>query len=65
MNITVNAKPHELSAQTLDKALLQLGYTSSAIATAVNGQFIARTARSQTRLTDGDRLEILTPMQGG
>ncbi|AUQ57843.1 sulfur carrier protein ThiS [Phaeobacter inhibens] len=65
MNIIVNAKPHELRAGTLDEALQQLGYAQSAVATAVNGQFVARAARPGIQLADGDRLEILTPMQGG
>lgn len=37
MKITVNAKPHEVRADTLDEALHQLGYAQSAVATAVNG----------------------------
>ncbi|APG46305.1 sulfur carrier protein ThiS [Phaeobacter porticola] len=65
MNITVNAKLHDLPADTLEGALRHLGYANSTVATAVNGQFVARTARSKTVLKDGDRLEILTPMQGG
>ncbi|AFO90632.1 sulfur carrier protein ThiS [Phaeobacter inhibens] len=65
MKITVNAKPHEVRADTLDEALHQLGYAQSAVATAVNGHFVARAARPETQLAEGDRLEILTPMQGG
>ncbi|AHD10323.1 sulfur carrier protein ThiS [Phaeobacter gallaeciensis] len=65
MKITVNAKPHEVRAGTLDEALQQLGYAQSTVATAVNGHFVARHARPETQLAEGDRLEILTPMQGG
>ncbi|MEG9884020.1 MAG: MoaD/ThiS family protein [Hyphomicrobiales bacterium] len=35
------------------------------MATAVNGLFIARDLRASTKLHDGDRLEILAPMQEG
>ena len=65
MHITVNAKPHDISAETLAAALVELGFTSPAIATALNGQFVPVPAREATHLTAGDRLEVLAPMQGG
>lgn len=65
MNITVNAKPHEVSADTLDAALIELGFAGAAIATAVNGAFVSRDSRAATMLRPGDRIEVLSPMQGG
>jgi len=65
MKIIVNAEPHEVTAPTLHDALAELGFTSPAIATALNGSFVPRTARETTRLSEGDRLEVLSPMQGG
>ena len=65
MHIIVNAEPHEISPSTLAEALIQLGYDSPAIATALNGMFVPRDARTTTSVKDGDRLEILAPMQGG
>ncbi len=65
MNITVNAEPHEIEATTLEEALVELGFTIPAVATAVNGGFIPRDKRAATPLRDGDRVEILAPMQGG
>jgi len=65
MQIIVNAKPHEVTSATLTGALSELGFTGSAIATALNGQFIPREARDSATLSDGDRLEVLAPMQGG
>ncbi|WP_306152438.1 sulfur carrier protein ThiS [Roseovarius sp. MMSF_3281] len=65
MQITVNAQTHEISTETLDAALAELGFTSPAIATALNGQFVPASAREATVLTAGDRLEVLAPMQGG
>jgi len=35
------------------------------VATAVNGEFVPATERRAARLADGDRLEVLAPMQGG
>ena len=65
MHIIVNAQPHNVSGETLDQILPELGYSSPAIATAVNGVFIANTARASTLVHEGDRIEILAPMQGG
>ncbi len=65
MNIVVNAEPRRVSAPTLSGVLTELGYTSPAIATALNGVFVPRNRRSDTPLKEGDRLEVLAPMQGG
>lgn len=65
MNIIVNAQPHEVRGQTLADILPELGYESPALATAVNGSFVPRSAREDTALKNGDRIEILAPMQGG
>ncbi|MFD3189954.1 sulfur carrier protein ThiS [Sedimentitalea sp. HM32M-2] len=65
MNILVNSEPHRITCASLGEALAELGFTSPAIATALNGAFVARNARATTRLQDGDRLEVLAPMQGG
>lgn len=65
MKITLNAQHHDVVAATFASVLDELGYSSPAIATALNGTFIARDARATTRINDGDRLEIVAPMQGG
>lgn len=65
MNLIVNAQPCEVASTTLAEALPELGFTSPALATALNGQFIPREARAATALKEGDRLEVLAPMQGG
>ncbi|MBE1282801.1 MAG: sulfur carrier protein ThiS [Rhodobacteraceae bacterium] len=65
MNLIVNAQPREVSSATLALALPELGFTSPAVATALNGTFVPRDARDVTHLKDGDRLEVLAPMQGG
>ena len=65
MQITVNADPRTITGPTLEAALLELGFDSPAIATALNGQFVPKPLRAETRLKDGDRLEVLAPMQGG
>ena len=42
-----------------------LGFGGRKIATAVNGRFVAAAARPKTALADGDRVEVVAPMQGG
>lgn len=65
MNILVNAEPHKITCDSLGEALVELGFAGPAIATALNGAFVARDSRAATRLKEGDRLEVLAPMQGG
>ncbi len=65
MKIVVNAVTHEVTSEILSTALTELGFTSPAMATALNGSFVPREARNTTMLRDGDRVEVLAPMQGG
>lgn len=65
MKILVNATPHDIQSCFLDKALIELGLISPSFATALNGCFVSRAKRHETRLSAGDRIEVLSPMQGG
>lgn len=65
MRIFLNDDAHEVEPGTLAAALEALGYGGRKIATAVNGRFVAAPARPATTLTDGDRVEVVAPMQGG
>ena len=65
MKIFVNGKLCDLSATSLDLALIELGFKSPAIATAINGSFVAAANRSDTTMLENDQLEVLAPMQGG
>lgn len=65
MKIEVNGEMREIAADTLDGALIELNWGAARVATALNGAFVPKTARATTRLHDGDRLEVLAPMQGG
>ncbi|MDD9333585.1 MAG: sulfur carrier protein ThiS, partial [Bartonella sp.] len=42
-----------------------LGYEGNWLATAVNSEVVSLDERSQFVLHEGDRIEILSPMQGG
>ncbi len=65
MQISVNGQMREVRVEPLDLALEELGFPGGAIATAVNGGFVAAGARAAIRLAPGDQLEVLAPMQGG
>ncbi len=65
MRIFVNGDQHDVGPRTLASALEELGYRGKKIATAVNGRFIAAALRSDTPLADGDKVEVVAPMQGG
>jgi sulfur carrier protein len=63
--IFINGEPREIAAATLAEALAALDYEGAVVATALNGEFVARRRRDETALKDGDRIEIVAPRQGG
>lgn len=65
MKILVNGAWRSTGAPDLAAALLELGYAEAVVATALNGEFVPVGSRNDARLAEGDRLEILAPMQGG
>lgn len=64
MKITLNGEPRSIAAPTLEALLSECGF-SGRVATAVNEAFIPAALRTTTRLSEGDRVEVLAPMQGG
>ena len=65
MTLLLNGQPHEVTAAPLADALAELGYAGKVVATAVNGDYVASRLRETVRLTEGDRIEVVAPMQGG
>lgn len=65
MNLVVNGEVQALEVVTLSDLLVALDYEGEWLATAVNGDLVHREERAELRLGDGDRIEILSPMQGG
>jgi sulfur carrier protein len=65
MRVLVNGDWRDTGAVDLAGALVELGYAQAVVATALNGEFVPATSRSGARLTEGDRIEVLAPMQGG
>ena len=65
MKLVVNGQPQQVEAATLAELLPELEFEGDWLATAVNSDLVPAEARSGYRLNDGDRVEILSPMQGG
>jgi sulfur carrier protein len=65
MRLIVNGEDHELEATTLIDVMALLEYEGGWLATAVNGELVHREERADCWLAEGDRIEILAPMQGG
>ncbi len=65
MTIVLNGEKVETQSALLNEVLAELGYGDAKVATAINEEFVPETMRGDVVLSDGDRLEILAPMQGG
>jgi sulfur carrier protein len=65
MILLLNGVPQDVAARTLAEALAELGYGGRIVATAMNGEFVPVRKRAETTLSEGDRIEIVAPMQGG
>ena len=65
IRIVVNGEAAETGAATLAALVAELGYQESQVATALNGDFVPRGARADTKLAPDDRIEIVAPRQGG
>jgi sulfur carrier protein len=65
MKLTVNGQSLDVRAATLDRLLDELAYEGPWLATAVNQNVIHAAERVRCALEEGDRIEILSPMQGG
>ena len=65
MKIIVNGKARNVAAEGLRDLLRELDLSADHVATALNGRFVPKTERAAALLTEGDRVEVLSPMQGG
>ena len=65
MRIVVNGDSRDVVGASLTSALDELGFGGAVVATALNGEFVPAPLRATATLRDGDRLEVLAPMQGG
>ncbi|MDF2783666.1 MAG: thiamine biosynthesis protein sulfur carrier ThiS [Pantoea eucrina] len=65
MQIQLNGQTIETQAQTVSELLQEQQIDASCVATALNGNFVPRSAYPHQSLAAGCQLEVLSPMQGG
>lgn len=65
MVLTVNGEPRQVGAATVATLLDELGYEGGFVAVAINEEIVRRGRWPEQALADGDRVEIVTPRQGG
>ncbi|MER5434734.1 sulfur carrier protein ThiS [Streptomyces sp. NPDC002588] len=66
MNISVNGERRVVAPGTaLDSVVRSLSPAPSGVAAALNETVVPRAEWSATALADGDRVEVLTAVQGG
>ena len=65
LSLVVNGQALISRAETLAELISELGYGDAKVATARNGEFVPQAARRDTRLAPDDKVEIVSPRQGG
>ena len=65
--IFVNGEPREREGATIEELLADLGVEIRArgVAVAVDGEVVPRAEWGERRITEGQRVEALSAMQGG
>ena len=65
MELIVNGERTEVGATRIPALLAELGYEGGFVAVAVNSEVVRRTRWPDLDLADGDKVEVVTPRQGG
>ncbi|WP_026411655.1 sulfur carrier protein ThiS [Actinomadura oligospora] len=66
MKIIVNGEPRDLPEDaSVADAVATVTEAPNGVAAALNDEVVSRSAWTATRLTEADRLEVLTAVQGG
>jgi sulfur carrier protein len=66
INISLDGQMQQVSPATpLAELLSGLSLAPESVATALNGRFVAREARAQALLQDGDQVLLFKPIVGG
>ncbi len=65
MQIDLNGQRRTTTARTLAALIAEQGFDAASVATALNGAFVPRGARAETPISEGAKVEVLAPMQGG
>ena len=64
-NLYINGQLQQSQAENLAQLLLEMQVDLASVACAVEQTFVPKSMYSQTILSEGQKIEILSPMQGG
>ncbi len=66
VQVTVNGQPREVPAgTTVEHLVATVTELTAGVAAAVNGEVVPRRSWAAALLRDGDRVEVVTAVQGG
>ena len=65
MVVTVNGEDQEVTATTIPALLRELEFDGKFLVVAVNHDVVQRRRWNEVEIKAGDRIEIVTPRQGG
>ena len=65
MVLTINGEHQDVAATTIPALLEELEYEGGFLVVAVNHDVVQRRRWDEVELKAGDRIEIVTPRQGG
>ncbi len=65
MNIVVNGQDVETASNELKAIVEKLGYQCHKVVVAVNQEFVAKEKWDDFRVSAGDTLDVLSPVEGG
>ena len=65
IDVLVNGQSIATAARTLGELVTERAVAGAKTATALNGHFVPETRRATTAISPGDRVEIVSPRQGG
>jgi sulfur carrier protein len=65
--LTVNGQPRDYAPQTVAELVAAIGIDPArrGVAVAVNARVLPRVAWSRTKVSPGDKIEIVQPLAGG
>ncbi|WP_088890147.1 sulfur carrier protein ThiS [Leptolyngbya ohadii] len=66
ITLQINGEPHQCASETLLPDLLtQMGMNPRLVAVEYNGEILHRQFWTETKMQEGDRLEVVTIVGGG
>jgi thiamine biosynthesis protein ThiS len=65
MRLVINGEERAAEASTLEALIAELGMAGDRVAAELNGEIVPRARWAETKLGDGDRLEIVHFVGGG